>query len=413
MTNQPNFNPEPDPELAELLDSIRQVPARDPQAAGRSYARFLAEVDELYADAPAATNPAPQPSGWGAWAAAFSAFVRRQAAAPQRLVFSGLVAVLVVLVLVAGASATVAVAQESLPGDTLYPVKVNLEDVQARLSRDAAAEARLHLSFAERRLDEIARLIADQRYDDIAIATSEFESRIQAAIDSLLAVAAGNPAEAQELARQISDALARYAQVLSGMLVAVPETVRPEVQRVIDLSQAGASVQDGEVEFTGVVESISPQSWQISGRTVGVTAATEIKGAIATGDPVKVHASLVDGALQAREIELAGGQPGAAPLNANSNDNDDDDENINVNENDNEDDFDNLNDNGDDNLNDNDNGDDDDNLNDNDDDDDNLNDNDNQDDNDDNSGDNDDDNNDDNDDDNDDDDGGDDDGDDD
>jgi len=64
----------------------------------------------------------------------------------------------------------------------------------------------------------------------------------------------------------------------------------------------------GEVEFFGKIESIQNGVYVIGGRTVRTAAQTEIKGALAVGLMVKVHATLqADGTYLAREIELSNG----------------------------------------------------------------------------------------------------------
>jgi predicted RecA/RadA family phage recombinase len=77
-----------------------------------------------------------------------------------------------------------------------------------------------------------------------------------------------------------------------------------EIQLVEDDTPPGPD--DGEkMEFTGVVESIGADSWVIDGKTVAITAETEIKGTIVVGDTVTVHAIRnPDGTLIAREIEI-------------------------------------------------------------------------------------------------------------
>lgn len=60
---------------------------------------------------------------------------------------------------------------------------------------------------------------------------------------------------------------------------------------------------EDEDEFTGTIDSMGADSWVIGGTTVAITSDTEIKGDLALGDMVKVHASMVDGVLTAREIE--------------------------------------------------------------------------------------------------------------
>lgn len=71
----------------------------------------------------------------------------------------------------------------------------------------------------------------------------------------------------------------------------------------------------GEAEFFGVVESIAPDQWIVSGQTFLITPQTEIKNAIAVGDAVKVHASRSDSnVFVAREIELAAGTGSVTPV---------------------------------------------------------------------------------------------------
>jgi hypothetical protein len=225
----------------------------------------------------------------------------------------------IVLLLFGGAGATAYAAQGALPGDALYSLKTGIEATQVRLSRDAARQAQLHLNFAERRLDEIASLIAEGRFDDIGTATNEFEAHVQQAINALDVVSAGDPQRAKALALNISSALSRYSQILRGMLTEVPETVKPVMERAILTSEE----ETGEIEFTGTIESVAPDGIQINGQFVKVTSFTEIKGTIAVGALVKVHAlEDMDGALIAREIEVT-----ASP-EENTNDN----ANINTNE---------------------------------------------------------------------------------
>jgi len=62
---------------------------------------------------------------------------------------------------------------------------------------------------------------------------------------------------------------------------------------------------DGEFEFSGVVESISTDSWTIGGQTVTITGGTEIDGSVMLGVMVVVEGMRnVDGTLTAREIEF-------------------------------------------------------------------------------------------------------------
>ena len=88
-----------------------------------------------------------------------------------------------------------------------------------------------------------------------------------------------------------------------------------------------------EVEFVGLIDSISPDVWVVDGQTLAITPETEIKGNFVVGDSVKVHVLVgADGSLTAREIEAAAvgqvGDDGSGDDNSNSNAN----SNTNVND---------------------------------------------------------------------------------
>lgn len=326
MANPIDPNEYQDPKLKELLDLLQPVPPRDEVEAYRTRSMFLAEVDALFE-----AVPEQQLS----WQERLRRTLRLNLGA-QKFAFSTL-AVLVVafLLLFGGAGATALAAQSALPGDALYGVKTSLESARLSLAADAFAQGQLHLGFAERRLDEIARLIAAGRSREISAAAAEFSRQINLALQNLQLLSANDPLRAAELARQITDALSRYAQALASLTAAAPETVRPALEQALQLSQDAAS---GEIELTGVVEAITPEQWTISGKTVLLSPSTEIKGQIRVGDSVKAHATLnQDGTYTAREIELAAAGSGDTPADNSGGNNNTagDDENNNENTNDN------------------------------------------------------------------------------
>ncbi len=208
-----------DPYLSEKLDLLRETPPRDPQAAARGRERFLAELDAI-----PELNPIPAAPGIMGW------FRRKKGirednimTRPQRFAFSAILAVIVIAVLlIGGAGATAYAAKGSLPGDTLFPVKTGLEQTQVRLSRNAYEQAQLQLRFAERRLEEIAELIKSGRFEDVKIASTEFEYYVQQALQSLQVVMTGDPARASQLTEQISASMLAYVDVLKGVLGECP-----------------------------------------------------------------------------------------------------------------------------------------------------------------------------------------------
>jgi hypothetical protein len=272
---------------------------------------------------------------------------------------------------------TAAAAQAALPGDALYSVKTGLEAARTSISRDAAADAGLHMGYAEERLDEMAALIEAGRYEGLKEAAANFDFHVSAAIRSLALVAKDDPVKASELALSISDALARDTALLTGLLTRVPPTSLSTLEQALKTSQQAQMASD--FEFSGTVEAIQDGIWMISGQEVQVTTDSDLGAGIVVGDLVKVEGFIsVEGVLIVREIKLSIEDLGNNNDDGNINDNDDDgdlndnDDDLNDNDdgnlNDNDDD---LNDNDDGNLNDNDddiNDNDDGNLNDNDDD---------------------------------------------
>jgi hypothetical protein len=103
---------------------------------------------------------------------------------------------------------------------------------------------------------------------------------------------------------------------------ALPQTDGSLVAREIEAEAAAAgtaTAQPGtppagsEQEFTGELTAVNGDVWTIGGRSVRITAATEVKGSFNIGDVLKVHASAgADGVLAAREVELAANASGGS-----------------------------------------------------------------------------------------------------
>lgn len=257
-----------------------------------------------------------------------------------RTVFTAAVFVMIVLVILfGGAGMTAYAAQSALPGDALYSVKTGLEDTRLALSSSEATQARLNLRYAERRMQEVADLIAEGRYNAIADASQEYETHIQNALTNVQTLAETDPALAAKIMAEITEALTRYTQVLTNISSSAPATVQPEMERLLQITQLRSQGQSDDqsqapgesVELVGVVDEFGADYIIVNGQRISIVAATEMKDAVAVGALVKVHIlTNPDGTLVAREIELANMDDNA---NVNGNDNDDDQSNENSNSN--------------------------------------------------------------------------------
>ena len=73
-------------------------------------------------------------------------------------------ATIATIVILALSGGTVATAEGSVPGNTLYPIKIHVnEQVRAALTVSPEAKANWEARRAERRLEEVAQLVADNK----------------------------------------------------------------------------------------------------------------------------------------------------------------------------------------------------------------------------------------------------------
>lgn len=145
-------------------------------------------------------------------------------------------------ILFGGAGLTNAAAQSAIPGDALYPVKTTIERTRLSFSQDAGDRAALKMVFAEKRLDEVAKLINEGRFSEIRQAVLAFESEINGAILELDSLSKVDPARAARLAQEITSALTRYAESLATLAAAAPENVRDVVARALDTTQIASGL---------------------------------------------------------------------------------------------------------------------------------------------------------------------------
>lgn len=148
-----------------------------------------------------------------------------------------LLAAAVTVVLLAGSA--VAASAGALPGQLLYPVKRAVEKIDLTLHRDPASRARLHLQFAERRLDELSTLLELRRSGqnvDIGAAMSAYQaeiSAVQAAVDD-----ASPSAQLEALLGHVQDELAGHVAVLEQLRDnVVPSQARDAIQNAIDRAE--------------------------------------------------------------------------------------------------------------------------------------------------------------------------------
>lgn len=167
--------------------------------------------------------------------------------------------VLIIAILLGGASFS---AENALPGDALYPVKVSInEEVKSALSFSAEAKARYEAKRAEKRLDEAEKLAAEGRLNTEARA--EIASRFEAHAKVFEEHAA--KAEEEQGAEAVAEARAFFAAMLEARESALIEITAKEegsareeahnlvqsIHAVLEASGKGEGRMDVEMKMKG------------------------------------------------------------------------------------------------------------------------------------------------------------------
>jgi len=188
------------------------------------------------------------------------------------------------IVLSAAGGSTVYAAQSSLPGDTLYPVKIGVENIQLVVTTDAAAKANLHLELAQRRIDEAKQLVTKNRAVDtqaLGTVTQQYDKAIKE-----LSNAGNNKETDKTLSRLAVDSLDQQIE-LAQVMASVQESSQPAVQQAIDATRRGNTIaqvaynnQDylesqpsvadknldaGQFKIEGTLLSVDDDNWNVDG----------------------------------------------------------------------------------------------------------------------------------------------------
>ena len=125
--------------VRERLEEIKSIPARDPVLAQRARARFLANA--------VSASELPRHKGW-------SSIFRK-----EQFAMNMLISVLMITGLLFGGGATVNAAQDDMPNEPLYVLKMWSEDVSLQLQKDPEAKVDRLMDLVQIRTQDMTRLI--------------------------------------------------------------------------------------------------------------------------------------------------------------------------------------------------------------------------------------------------------------
>jgi hypothetical protein len=173
-----------DLQVVQQLEKLKGAPPRDPQRAAAGRAAFLQEAREM---AQTVSIPSEiRPTGWKQKLQTM--FSTRKERSPM---FTGLTTVILALMLIfGGGGITLASAQNSLPDQPLYNLKLWSEELRFNLTADPQAAWQLALSFANRRASEVQAMFAAGQTPSQAV-----QERYQSQVEQAIRRAAGLPGD--------------------------------------------------------------------------------------------------------------------------------------------------------------------------------------------------------------------------
>ena len=211
----------------ELLKTLKETQPRDSRYSKHGRARFLAEA--RYHQKTVSTNPFQRLIKWISYQLNMVALNLNTFRKEHSIMFSAISSiVLVFAVLLGGSGLTAYAAQDSLPDEPLYSVKLFIEDARYSLTSDPEAQVDLLVSFTNNRVDEAVALT--QQGKDIG---EDLIESVQAKLQTMLQLAASMDGEGTEGALQhIRTHLITREQLMTMLGQPEDEDVDPTLEQL-------------------------------------------------------------------------------------------------------------------------------------------------------------------------------------
>jgi len=185
--------------IEDRLEELKDVPARNPLKVSSERARFLNEA-AIYEQAVSPGNNMRQ-NGW--------IFPIRK----ERLTMNTVVSLILAATLLLGGGATAMAAQEDLPNQPLYPVKLWTENASLALAGEPQEQATLLMYMAHKRVQEMAALV-----EQGITPPDQVRERLQQHLTQVLQLAAGMDEAARgQILLQLRDQLQEQDRILQQL----------------------------------------------------------------------------------------------------------------------------------------------------------------------------------------------------
>ncbi|UCD10185.1 MAG: hypothetical protein JSU79_05990 [Dehalococcoidales bacterium] len=135
--------------------------------------------------------------------------------------------IVVVILLSTLAGGTAYAAQDSLPGDFLYPVKVRTEDARLLMAGDESNKAKLSLNFAQTRLDEMSELMKTDQ-ERVGLIVDGYKANLNTAFQQIQKVT--NTSDQADLLIEASEKMQFQLEFCDNVIDGNPATSKPVYQ---------------------------------------------------------------------------------------------------------------------------------------------------------------------------------------
>jgi len=140
----------------------------------------------------------------------------------------------IVLALSAVGGGTVYAAQDSLPGDTLYSVKLSTEGITMMLQGDDVARAERALNFADKRVREMVTLTERERLGDLGVAADKYCCAMNMSLVRMESALGNGGSLAGNITARVVEAATEHLPVLDGVYNVTPDEAKQAMTRAME-----------------------------------------------------------------------------------------------------------------------------------------------------------------------------------
>ncbi|MBU2564076.1 hypothetical protein KKA23_00610 [Patescibacteria group bacterium] len=170
-----------------------------------------------------------------------------------------------------GTIGAISFAQNSLPGDFLYPVKTAFEQTQMTFTSGEENQVKLSIKFANHRIDEFTQLIDNSdKKQDVKKSAEEFKAQLVSVQDRVSKLKETNSAKAIEVAKLVKAQTEVYKETLihksDELAYIIPgdnEEVKENINQVFKEIEKTNKLMDGLIpeneEVEEIIEEINPE----------------------------------------------------------------------------------------------------------------------------------------------------------